>query len=112
LRARFWSARSIRRSRRPCDVAASEIGAIGYAFPGRIIDLGGLTTPAAVWTPAAQLLEVQHAQWLVMQNIHMPVGLAAVPSFAGSFDLVRSMPLESGRSLDVYKRRQGVCRPY
>jgi hypothetical protein len=103
--------RAIAASDRPCNVAATEIGAIGYAFPGRIIDLGGLITPSAVGAPAARVLRDLDAQWLVTQNIYMPTGLDADPSFVSSFDLVRSIPLEPGRSTLVYKRRQGACRP-
>jgi hypothetical protein len=105
----FAAGRQIALSDRPCNVAATEIGALGYAFPGRIIDLAGLTTPSAVWLPAAQLLEVERAQWLVTQNIYIPAGLTVAPSFAAAFDLVQSTPLVSGRSLEVYKRRVGMC---
>jgi arabinofuranosyltransferase len=102
-------AREIASSDRPCNVAATEIGAIGYAFPGRIIDLGGLTTPAALRLPAVRLLDDLDAQWLVTQNIYMPQGLAAASSFTNAFALVRSMPLEPGRLLLVYERRRGAC---
>jgi hypothetical protein len=102
--------RWIAASDRPCDVAATEIGAIGFAFPGRIIDLAGLVTPSAVRRPAAAVIEEHRAQWLVTQNIYMPDGVLEAPSFTAAFDRVSSVPLEAGRSLDLYKRREGLCR--
>jgi arabinofuranosyltransferase len=101
--------RRIASSDRPCSVAATEIGALGYAFPGRIIDLGGLTTPSAVGRPAVQVIEELDAQWLVTQNIYMPAGLAAAAEFERAFERTESRPLEPGRTLDVYKRRAGSC---
>jgi len=98
------------RSDRPCNLAAPEIGALGFAFPGRIIDLGGLVTPAAVNRPALAVLEEQDAQWLVARNTDMPPGLAGDAGFTRRFAPVDSIPLDAGRTLDVYERRDGGCR--
>jgi arabinofuranosyltransferase len=100
---------SIARSARPCNVAATEIGAVGWAFPGRIIDLGGLVTPDAVRRPPGDVLRDTDAQWLVTQNIYLPHALAQDASFHQSYSLVQSMPLEAGRTMDVYKRIAGSC---
>jgi hypothetical protein len=91
-------------------VAATEIGAVGWTFAGRIIDLGGLVTPAALRGAPADLLRDTDAQWLVTQNIYLPRALAEDAGFQRTFDLVRSVPLERGRTMDVYKRRTGSCR--
>jgi len=102
-------ASSIATSDRPCKVAATEIGAVGWAFPGRIIDLGGLVTPEAVRRPPADVLRDTGAQWLVTQNIYLPQALAQDSSFRHAFALVESVPLEPGRTMDVYKRIAGSC---
>lgn len=100
---------SIAASDRPCNVAATEIGAVGWAFPGRIIDLGGLVTPEAVRRPPGDVVRDTGAQWLVTQNIYLPHALAQDSSFRDAFALVRSVPLEPGRTMDVYKRVAGSC---
>jgi hypothetical protein len=101
---------SIAASDRPCQVAATEIGAVGWTFPGRIVDLGGLVTPAALHRAPADLLRDSDAQWLVTQNIYLPWSLAEDGGFQRAFDRVRSVPLERGRTMDIYKRRTGSCR--
>jgi hypothetical protein len=102
-------AREIARSPRPCAIAAGEIGALGFSFPGRIIDLVGLVTPSAVRMPPMDLLEQERAQWLVQQNIYMPASLTANPAFIRTFRRVSSTGLEPGRTVDVYERVSDAC---
>jgi arabinofuranosyltransferase len=99
----------ISRSARPCNVAAPEIGAIGFRFPGRIIDLGGLVTPGAVRRTPQAMLRDEGAQWLVIHNIFTPASLLADPWFKTSFREVSSTWLEPGRTVNVYQRVEGVC---
>jgi hypothetical protein len=96
-------------SAHPCDVAAGEIGALGFAFPGRIIDLGGLVTPEAVRLSPAALLRQTNAQWLVIQNIYLPASVPQDRWFAASFHLVSSIWIEPGRTTNVYERIESAC---
>jgi hypothetical protein len=104
------TARDIERSSHPCNIAALEIGALGFASSSRIIDLGGLVTPAAVHMAPDDLLRRTNAQWLVVHNIWMPEALDRSPWFATSFRLMRRTALEPGRTLDVYERTGGMCQ--
>jgi hypothetical protein len=104
-------ARRIAASARPCDVAGSEIGALGEAFDGRIIDLAGLVTPGAVGASHAQALQRERAQWLVEQNIYVPDDLRRDAWFLATFRKVDTIDLEPGRTTDVYERRGGDCGP-
>lgn len=104
-------ARRIAGSDRPCDVAASEIGAIGEGFDGRIIDLAGLVTPTAVGASHAEVMQREHAHWLVEQNIYMPDDLRHDLWFVTSFRKIDTIDLEPGRTTDVYERTGDSCGP-
>ena len=102
-------ARQIAASRQPCDVAASEIGAIGEGFEGRIIDLAGLVTPTAVGSSHAREMQRERAHWLVEQNIFMSDDLRRDAWFTASFRKVETVDLDPGRTTDVYERADGSC---
>jgi len=95
----------------PCDVAASEIGAIGDAFDGRIIDLAGLVTPSAVGATHADVMRRLNAQWLIAQNIYIPDDLLRDAWFTALFRKVQTIDLEPGRTTEVYERRDANCAP-
>ncbi len=88
-----------------CLVAATEIGTVGYYYPGAILDLVGLVSPDAVGKDVGDVLERSRARWLVTYDTHFDRHVVSRASFAQSFRLVRSHPVEPNRSLELYERR-------
>ena len=101
----------IARSPFTCAVAATEIGALGYAYPGRIVDLAGLVTPSATRVPLDELLHNENAAWVVTHNIFLPAALRNSAWFAREFRLLRSEEISKGRTLDIWFRPGAQCGP-
>jgi hypothetical protein len=54
-------------------LAALDVGLLGHLFPGRIIDLGGLTEPAVAYAGGGHLAKRIDADWLIAQDIDVMV---------------------------------------
>ena len=101
--------RIIAESSAPCRLAATEIGALGYAFPGRVIDPAGLVTPIALSIEPEEVLQQERAAWLVTQNIFLSPRIRDSAWFRREFALVESYPIAPGRSMDAFTRRSASC---
>jgi hypothetical protein len=93
-------------------VAATEIGALGYHYPGRILDLVGLVSPEAISRPAWDVLAERRPRWLVTYDTHFDQRLAASGAFTDAYATRSLLPVGPARQLAVYERRDGAgCAP-
>lgn len=92
---------------RDCPIAALEIGALGYHYPGPIVDLAGIVTPQAVGKKRGDVLLASDACWLVSYDENL-VALDPTffdnPGFREQFALRERLPISERRSLVVYER--------
>ena len=86
-------------------VAATEVGTLGYYYPGPILDLIGLVSPQAVGRPPLEVLLEENAAWLVTYDTHFDRSVAASPEFTREYELVSRSPVSHERTLEVYRRR-------
>jgi hypothetical protein len=93
-----------------CTLAATEIGALGFNYPGRILDLVGLVSPEAVGRDNGEVLLNSDAKWLVTYDTHFLRSIVASAGFAGQFRRVSVYPVAPGRNLEVYQRLQVGAR--
>jgi hypothetical protein len=92
-----------------CTVAATEIGTIGYFYPGRVLDLVGLVSPEVVGRPLDAVLTESDARWLVTYDTHFDRAVAASAPFAAAFERRSTRPVGPGRTLEIYERRGGAA---
>jgi hypothetical protein len=88
-----------------CTVAATEIGTIGYYYPGRVLDLVGLVSPEVLGRPVDAVLAESHARWVVTYDSHFDRAVASSERFSTLFERRSSIPVSDTRSLEVYERR-------
>jgi hypothetical protein len=88
-----------------CTVAATEIGAIGYHYPGRVLDLVGLVSPEVIGRPVGEVLEESRARWLVTYDTHFDRAVATSDRFSRLFARRSTVRVGDSRSLEVYERR-------
>lgn len=94
-----------------CTVAATEIGTIGYYYPGRVLDLVGLVSPEVLGRPLDSVLARSDARWVVSYDTHFDRGVATSEAFASIFERRSSIRVGDARHLEVYERRiPTVCR--
>jgi hypothetical protein len=88
-----------------CTVAATEIGTIGYHYPGRVLDLVGLVSPEVVGRSVDDVLSESRARWLVTYDTHFDRAIASGQDFSAQYERRSTFPVTAGRSLEVYERR-------
>ena len=88
-----------------CTVAATEIGAIGYHYPGRVLDLVGLVSPEVVGRPVSDVLAESRARWLVTYDTHFDRAVASSDRFSSLFARRSTVRVGESRALEVYERR-------
>lgn len=88
-----------------CTVAATEIGAIGYHYPGRVLDLVGLVSPEVVGRPVGDVLAESRARWVVTYDTHFDRAVATSDRFSSVFARRSTVRVGDRRSLEVYERR-------
>lgn len=94
-----------------CIVAATEIGTIGYYYPGRVLDLVGLVSPEVIGRPVDAVLAESGARWLVTYDTHFDRSAAQSPRFSSLYERRRIVPIADARALEIYERRGPVgCR--
>jgi hypothetical protein len=91
-----------------CVVAATEIGTIGYYYPGRVLDLVGLVSPEVVGRPLDQVLAESRARWLVTYDTHFDRTIVGSEPFASLFQRRSTFPVGDARTLEIYERRDGA----
>jgi hypothetical protein len=91
-----------------CTVAATEIGAIGYYYPGRVLDLVGLVSPEVLGRPVNDVLASSHARWLVTYDTHFDRRVVHSDAFSKLFERRSSVRVSDSRTLEVYERRDRV----
>lgn len=92
-----------------CTVAATEIGTIGYYYPGRVLDLVGLVSPEAIGRPPAAVLAESRARWLVTYDTHFSRDVVRSEPFTSLFERQWTVRVGDARSLEVYERRDPVA---
>ena len=94
-----------------CTVAATEIGTIGYYYPGRVLDLVGLVSPEVLGRSTDAVLAQSDARWLISYDTHLDRGTASSDGFVNRFERRFVVPVGAARSLEVYERRYATaCR--
>ena len=94
-----------------CTVAATEIGAIGYYYPGRVLDLVGLVSPEVLGRSTDAVLAETDARWLVSYDTHLDRRVASSRGFVERFERRSVVAAGTTRNLEVYERRYpGACR--
>ena len=93
----------------PCVLAATEIGALGYYYPGPVLDLAGLVSAEAVGQDPGTVLRASRARWLVSYDTHFDRATAGAPWFQEGFRLVRRVEVGPARALEVYERTPNPC---
>ncbi len=88
-------------------IAATEIGTIGYFYPGPVLDLMGLVSPEAVGHPMLDAMIAGNAEWLVTYDTHFDRDVAASARFTEAYVLVSRSSVGPSRALEVYRRRGG-----
>jgi hypothetical protein len=88
-----------------CTVAATEIGTIGYYYPGRVLDLAGLVSPEVIGRPVDTVLVESGARWLVTYDTHFDRTAAQSELFSSLYERRRSVPVGDTRALEIYERR-------
>jgi hypothetical protein len=91
-----------------CTVAATEIGTIGYHYPGRVLDLVGLVSPEVVGRPVDTVLTESQARWLVTYDTHFSRAVAESQQFSTTFERRTTMRVSDERVLEVYERRHAA----
>jgi len=89
-----------------CPIAAIEIGALGYSYPGPILDLAGLVSPSAVGRAEATLRS-SPACWLVSYDDQLRALLPELVYrswFRREFSLVEEHAVGPTQKLLVYRR--------
>jgi hypothetical protein len=93
-----------------CMLAATEIGTLGHAYPGPVLDLIGLVSPEAIGRDMGEVLRTSRAKWLVTYDTHFPREVVESDWFAGAFVLRSSVRVSAERRLEVFEhRRMGAC---
>ncbi len=86
-------------------LAASEIGVLGYYYPGPILDLVGLVSPQAVGRTDRDKIAAARPAWIVSYDSHLDPALLGSPELARDYELVRSEIISPRRRLLVLRRR-------
>ena len=90
-----------------CTVAATEIGTIGYYYPGRMLDLVGLVSPEVIGRPVDTVLAESRARWLITYDTHFDRTAAGSERFSRLYERRRTIPVGDARALEIYERRGG-----
>lgn len=88
-----------------CTIAATEIGTIGYHYPGRVLDLVGLVSPEVVGRQLDVVLAESRARWLVTYDTHFARTVAGTASFSNLFERRSTVRVSDTRTLEIYERR-------
>lgn len=84
-------------------VAAAEIGALGYAHPGPILDLAGLVSPQTVGESLVAILKQYHPPWLVLWDTYDKRETDASGWFRAHYRPVRRLSNWESRELILYR---------
>lgn len=99
-----------------CAIAATEIGVLGYYYPGAIVDLVGLVTPEAIGRSRSDTLKDSAACWLVTYDDHLfklDQNAMTLPWFQREFTLIDRIEVGPTRAFMVYQRANARPRtPY
>jgi hypothetical protein len=90
-------------ARRDCSGAATEIGALGYCYPGRILDLVGLVSPEVTKQPLEAAAHT--ACWLVSCDTHLPPELMTGSPFISNHSALFRRRVGQDTELLVFRRR-------
>jgi hypothetical protein len=88
-----------------CTIAATEIGSIGYHYPGRVLDLVGLVSPEVLGRSVDDVLAESRARWLVTYDTHFDRAVVNGKPFSTMFERRSAFPVTVTRTLEVYERR-------
>jgi hypothetical protein len=86
-------------------LAASEIGVLGYYYPGSILDLVGLVSPQVVGHNDRDKIAAARPAWIVSYDSHLDPAFLRSSELARDYELVRTEIISPRRSLLVLRRR-------
>jgi hypothetical protein len=86
-----------------CPILATEIGTLGYFYPGPIEDAAGLVSPELIGLPVDSILRRTKACWLVSDVAVIDAAVTSSSWFRERFVRSASPPLH-GREIAVYRR--------
>lgn len=92
-------------TRQDCTLAATEIGALGYFYSGRILDLVGLVSPEVTRQPLGDVFAAQTPCWVVSYDTHLPPDLVRSAVFTDSYSVVFRQRVGPERELLVFGRK-------
>ncbi|MCL4369365.1 MAG: hypothetical protein M1380_00410 [Chloroflexi bacterium] len=85
-------------------VAAFEIGAFGYYYPGPVVDLNGLVSPDWAGVPYETSLEKARPMWLASYDTMIPDSIQRAPWFQAEYRPVFRLRNWEGRWAMLYRR--------
>ena len=85
-------------------VAAPEIGALGYFYPGPILDVNGLVSPEAVGHSFSDLVYTRRPPWIVSYDTLIPDDLKQSAWFEREYRPVRQLMNWESRRATLYRR--------
>lgn len=85
-------------------VAAFEIGAFGYTYPGPVLDLSGLVTPEAVLADRYEVLDRARPPWIMSYVDMLPAKVLDSPWFKHEYKLVYAVGTWEGRRATLFRR--------
>ncbi len=91
-----------------CTLAATEVGAFGYFFEGRILDLVGLVSPEVIGRPVVEVLSNQRPCWVATYSDHIDPAVLVDRDFRAQYDLAFTQSLGPARTFLLFSRRPTV----
>lgn len=90
-----------------CTLAATEIGTLGYFYPGPVLDLVGLVSPGAVGRPVLETIAAERPCWVATYDDHIDPTVLRSTEFRERHELVFSRRLGPTREFLLFRRRDG-----
>lgn len=94
-----------------CTLAATEIGTLGYAYPGRILDLVGLVSPHVTRQPIERILASEPPCWIVTYDDLLAPSVRESETLRRGFEIAFRQRVGPERELLVFKRRDAGRAP-
>jgi hypothetical protein len=90
--------------RQDCTLAATEIGALGYFYRGRVLDLVGLVSPEVTRQSLKAIFAAQQPCWVVSYDTHLPPQWTS-GEISAPYRVVFRRRVAPGRELLVFARQ-------
>jgi hypothetical protein len=88
-----------------CPLGATEIGALGYYYPGPVLDFVGLVSPEVTRRPLPDVVASVRPCWIVSYDTHLDPSLSTAPAFTQHYAITFRRRVGPARELLVFRRR-------